>query len=48
MQNQINIKYSSNSKEIFKSAKKIQKNLTLRGLLKTTISKVLSRFLTDF
>ena len=39
MQNQTNKKYSRNSKDIFiKSAKKIQKNLTFRGLLKTTIS----------
>ena len=30
MQNQANIKYSGNSKDIFKSAKNIQKNLTLK------------------
>ena len=30
MQNQINIKYSSNPKDIFKSAKKTKKNLTVK------------------
>ena len=30
MQNQANIKFSSNLKDIFKSVKKIKKNLTLK------------------
>ena len=39
MQNQTNIKYSSNPKDVFKSAK------SYKELLETTICKVLSKIL---
>ena len=48
MQNQTNLKYSSNPKDIFKSAKKNQKNLTpSKDFLKLQHLKFQAKFLTE-